>query len=322
MVLNSSYVNSENELISFIFYFFLFTNFVNTVSLSKRPIRLLTNIWYFCYIITLPIALIELIFDIHLSTAIVEASPTMVYAGEIVTRKFASVTFANLNSYNTLLGYCLPFIILGLFCVKSKIELFIKILLFISYILITIINASRASFIAFSIASLYIFLNLSTGIKNKIYFTISLSLLFIPILTTFGDIILLRFIDSGVNDLNREILILNSFQSLIEKPYGVGPGNFKTVMENRFLLDMTAPHNLFLELGVQYGLQSLLIFLIFPLIYFLRSRKISTPPVRLSLLASLLTFPIISVIDSGYLNSPFLILYISSISALSIYHKM
>jgi hypothetical protein len=319
MISNSSFSNSINELLYFIFYILLFILFIYSSSLSKSPERFISNLWYFSFAITLPIALVEIIFDIHLPMAYEDESPTLVYAGEEVVRKFASVTFGNLNSYNTLLGFSLPFIILGLFYTKSKLEQILKVIIFFLFVLITVINASRASYIALIIALIIVFLSYINQKKTSKTVVVLFLICVLPILLNFGTVIFLRFLDSGVKDLNRELLIANSLLSLKDKPLGVGPGNFKDVMGNKYFLDLTSPHNLFLELGVQYGLPVLLMFFLFPFIYYFRARKIDSKIIRSTIIASIIIFPLIAVIDSGYINSPYFILFIASISSLSVY---
>lgn len=321
MIANSSFSNSINELVYFVFYILLFILFIYSTSFSMVPARYISNLWYFSFIITLPIALVEIVYDIHLPISNEDESSTLIYAGEEVIRRFASVTFGNLNSYNTFLGFSLPFMILGLFYTRSKLEQYLKGIIFFIFIIITVVNASRASYIALVIALVVIFITYIKNNKKNKSMSIALLVFLISIFLNFGSVIFLRFLDSGVKDVNRELLIVNSISSIIEKPFGVGPGNFKDTMGNKFFLDLTSPHNLFLELGVQYGLPVLMLFFIFPFVYYFRLRKINSKFIRSTIIISIVIFPLVAVIDSGYINSPYFILFIASLSSLSVFSR-
>lgn len=117
--------------------------FISTIK-AKNPIRSFSIGWFIFVLITIPIAVWEITSGNHLSSGSFNEGATI--AGD--WRKFAAVTFANLNSYSLLLTYSLPFLVFLIWndlCKTSKWMKRLVFLIFSIVFVVLIINSSRAA---------------------------------------------------------------------------------------------------------------------------------------------------------------------------------
>lgn len=290
---------------------------------SNKPIQSLVTAWLYLFLLTTPVALIELFADIHLPMSVVSEDYIMKFGSDIFHRNFASVTFGNLNGYNTILTYILPFSFGMLLSIKKENKKQKRLFSFTLAILIFIIfsNSSRATIIILFIISL-IYLNYS--IKNKKWFFIILlgiSLLIALIVYIYFDyfgLIFLRFADQGLADDGRSRLLSSGLDALTRSGFiGVGAGNFQPIMDNVYHLKLTSAHNFFLEVGVQYGIIIFILFLGLFVRILTNTKTNTEKSVRFITFASIITFPMSSIINSGYLLNVWVWIYIASLYVVS-----
>ena len=297
--------------------FFILIIWARKARFSKSSI---INGWCILIMISAPIAIYEIITNQHLSSNIIDSESLKNFGGGfIIQLKFASVTFGNKNGYVLVLVYALPFLFSKLLNNSGlKYQLLFWVLIFI-FLYIIITNASRGGIIS-SLISLIIFLFYYNRIKNKnkkkILFPL-LTLIYIIItyysVQIFQQIILRLSIGSVIQDDSRMDLINSAFHLFFNSMFiGTGVGSIQTSMQ---LISATInlPHNLFLELLVQYGIIIFILFIISLISLFIRTKRsesIITKQISYSLL---LCLPISSVIDSGYLLNPVLWVMFASI---------
>ena len=310
------FMNSIKEMLYLILNFFGFLTIIYLANKASNPQNSILKGWLLLFLLTLPIALYELWFDVHLPISFLDKGLIMKIGSQVLNRKFASVTFGNLNGYNTLLCYMLPFI-LG-FSVKSlsKIQtLFIWLIIFcLSYIIV--MNGSRGAvlclLLGYSVFALFylkkkgILIILSIIILVGIYMSINYHEVFV--------IIAKRFTALGLRDPERSKILTSGWDAFLRSGmFGIGAGNFMPTMNSVYHLKITAPHNLFLEIGVQYGLVIFLLFMGMILRLFLKQYGNHNKSARFITLAALVMFPLTSIIDSGYILGIGIWLFLASL---------
>jgi O-antigen ligase len=276
-------------------------------SKSLNPKRSIINGWILLFILTIPVAFIEIFFDFHLPVSILQSDEIIGGIGE--SRRSASITFGNYNAYNVLLIYTFPFLAALLLIRKTFVFQLLgwAAILILFFIIMT--NASRGSLICISITfGIFLFYYLKSKVKGKYIFISSISTVIAYLVIKYYDIIFTlvsyRFSNLGIEDNTRSQIIYNSL-TLFLNSYclGVGAGNFQSSMKYYYSFDIVAPHNFFLEIVVQYGLFIFIGFIILLVRLYKKVRKETISPYRFIVFTSLLVYPLASAINSGYIDT-------------------
>jgi len=289
---------------------------------SLNPTKSIRVGWVLLLILTIPVALIELFYNVHLSTN-VHASDIILHSGGLTNiRTYASVTFGNLNAYSTMLCFLIPFLLGSILNNPPRKYAMIYWGTFIVTSFIILSNASKGAAIVLAgtviIFVWYYFMN--RGSSNVVLivittFTIIVYYLYISDTLQFiaGRIIGLRYIgDSRIN------FIVYGFDALKKsRLLGVGAGNFMDVMSSVYKLPVTSAHNLFLEIVVQYGVAIFFMFLIFLLKIYRLSKSHKNTVVRFIVVSSILMLPVSTAINSGYLAESGVWIFLGSLTVLS-----
>ena len=276
---------------------------------------------FLLFLFTLPIAIYEFVFDQHLDSSVYEEGLKLNYEYIVIERRFAAVTFGNINGYNTILVFIFPFIMSFLMKSLSSISRITLVTFAIVYFTIVVLNGSRAAFIAVLIGILvYIYFYIKG--EKKIFillFVIVVSyILFFNNFDNIFGLILSRFEAQGLSDEGRMLVIDKSIDALIKTGFfGVGAGNFISTMSNTYNLENPAPHNILLEVGTQYGLIILILFVIFFVRLFLKQKLNEDANSKIIVISAILMSPLIFTIDSSYLLNPATWVYLSSIRLIS-----
>lgn len=327
-VLSLLWVIMPSEGIKEVIYLLIsFIGFMLLIFLSKNAINPKESIlkgWKLLFIFTIPIAIVEIIFDLHLSIAYQSEEMMMNFGhGVVMRRQFASVTFGNLNGYNTILTYIIPFLfggIIGSDIPKKKNKL-INVILIILLCALIIINSSRASFICLLIVLFFYILfrisNIQTLIISFIIF-LSILLFFAFSKNEFLNFIFLRFETQGFSDEGRWLVLRSGLNELINSNFmGIGASDFMPTMEKIYSIDNSSAHNFFLEVLVQYGI---IIFILFIGILVRMIKQIKKNKLRRDkfiIISALLIYPIATIINSGYILDTTTWIYISSLLIIS-----
>ena len=273
--------------------------------------------WILLFLLTVPIALYELWFDIHLPMSYLTEESTMNFGYTAVQRRFASVTFMNLNGYNTVLTYIIPFALSVLLCKQTKIRTAFSwgIVLLLGYIILS--NGSRAATICLIVFLLFF---LYYYIKNVKTFFLATLFVFVAVgiaFYYFSDgirLILLRFNEQGLEDFGRSSILHYGWTEVVNSMFlGIGAGDLKATMETVYRLPISASHNFFVEVGVQYGILIFILFIGLFIRIFIKARKNPDRRNRFIVYSSLCLYPIISIINSGYILHSWTWLFIASL---------
>ena len=322
-IISLLWVITPTESIKEVIYLFVnFSGFVLLVLFSnnaKQPKESIIKGWILFFVLTLPIALIELIFDKHLSIAYQSENLMMNFGGGVaLQRNFASVTFGNLNGYNTVLVYVIPFLLGSLMHDKyfSKFRRIISLILMVLLSVIIVMNSSRSAFICLLIA-VFIFIlfyikNIKTFIGTGLVFAIIIGVFLFSNSNIF-DFLFIRFQTQGLGDSNRYILVEEGLKQLQKSGFmGIGAADFIPTMREVENLDNFSPHNFFLEVLVQYGL---IIFILFIALFvrIIKKNRYNNKRFAYITTTSLIMLPLTFSIDSSYLLSVSTWIYIASL---------
>jgi hypothetical protein len=322
----SDQIQASKELIYYYGHFSLFFLIVFWSEKANDPLRSIIYGWCLFFLLTLPIALIEILTDQHLTYSLLQAD-TLINPGHglVAHQKFASVTFGNYNGYVTALVFTLPFLFANLLSNKKfKIQCFGWILVFLCFYIL-LINASRGGIICATIVLIVFMLYYKKSSFNfkKILAIVILTFICFSLYYFFGSIFE-QFSNRLVNrtsifeDRSRVVLIQRSLQLFYESYFmGTGVGSIIASMLNVSPLGIVIPHNLFLEILVQYGIFIFGAFLILLIKLFFLSLNASSSSSRFILCSGLLSLLPASVINSGYLLMPVLWVFFASLFVLA-----
>lgn len=301
------------QLVYYPVHFLLFLEIITFAITAQNPLKAITRGWLFSVLVCSIVAFWEITSGNHLSVA-KEQGDAMNTGAEILEHMTASVTFNNYNSFVTYLCFCFPWIFYILISVnKSFVVKLLSIIALISSVLIIVLNASRGGVLSiFIMLIVYFILSKKSFFKNVI--TMISILLISYIIINYGEsitaVIAARVEDGGMfEDESRAIIWHNSLLAFSDTwGIGVGIGGLRAAIEPYAQGGITAAHNLFLEILVQYGIIITLVFIWFMWLQFIKSITIEKSR-RISLMMTFIAFPVYTIIDSGYLlNTHFYVL--------------
>ncbi len=309
------------EIVYLIINFFGVLSVFSLSSLANKPQESIIKAWILLFVLTLPIAIYELAFDIHLDISYHGSdSYSNLGRGVVAQRFFASVTFGNLNGYNTMLVFITPFL-LGMLVrhdepIKKWKQLLIWIL-FLFLITIVIVNSSRgaigAIILIFVIFMFFFLRNIASYIAFLIIF-FGVGIGFYLEFKEIFDFLMLKLEMLGLDDEGRRSLIINGYDALIKSNLlGIGASDFMPTMSMIYGMINSSPHNLFLEVFVQYGLIIGLLFLGMFVRIIIQLIKSNSKRNKFIVIAAILSYPLAIIIDSSYLLSASTWLYIASL---------
>jgi O-antigen ligase len=312
------------EISYYFVHFCLFFEIIVFAYNAKKPLFSIGMGWLIFVLICSVIALWEMTTGQHLAMAY-EESNFFNDGGIIVNRIVASVTFANYNTYVTILCMALPWIFFLYVYEESSLWLKSLSALLIMFSFVTIlISGSRGGFISMIIMALIFLINFNKK-TNKLFFIFIVLLLVIPFILNFKDNILLVFLsrESITSEFGRAGLEggrtgiwLTSLKALIGTiGIGVGCGGIQqAILEYRSNIGLiNAPHNMFVEFLSQYGVIWFGILIAFLLKVFAKTRKIANNQIKLPLRLTLFAMLVYMAIDSMYLLKPGLFVLFASI---------
>lgn len=285
---------------------------------SRQSFNSLLIGWGLFLFLTQIVAFNEIFFDVHLDLSKFESEKMMNIGGMLVQKKFAAVTFGNYNGYVTVVALSLPFLF-GLYSIVEKKLFQILTLGIIAFAYFSLfINASRGGILG-AIIVLVVFLVYSKKIKIKnVKFNILLIIPFLLILIyRYYDVIFEQLFyrtlagSSFTQDTGRFELFSKALNAFYNKPFfGGGIGSLQAEMTGASIL---LPHNMFLEILVQFGFFVTLFFLIYLAKHLLAARKLNKTTNKFIVYAAILSLPVISIINSGYFLMPTLWVYFASL---------
>jgi len=279
----------------------------------ENPKKNLIRAWLLMLLVTVPIALAEFMLDVHLSSSVLDAGAQQKVADEYVERRFAAVTFGNLNSYNTILCFVLPFTILqSLQSTERRDRILGFVVLFLQIVMI-FANSSRGALICL-VFELFLFVAYYLKEGKGLFWLLAggavVVLVFVKYMLENFTLIIGRFMDQGLEDDGRIENIVKGLQALIDSNgMGIGVGNYTPIMSDYYNVRIPAPHNLYLEVLVTFGVIILLLFLVMHIRIWTKARHH-----RYEAILFLATILLTCFIDSTYLlKAPTWVLLASAI---------
>ena len=225
---------------------------------AKYPQQAIKYGWLAFMVSTIPVAIYEFLTDFHLGMSFQDSGNTMYVNGVHIERPFASVTFGNLNSYNTVLCWALPSLFMCNLYPRGKWEQLLGMVVMGFTSLIIIANASRGAMLCLVIMlGTYVYAYYKFG-RNR-YLLITVLVLAIGALVYFLGELFILIVEKvsmvGLGDDGRAEILVMGFQAFLDSyGLGIGIGNYGPIMEAVYHVAVPDPHNLFLEVLVCFGL--------------------------------------------------------------------
>ena len=271
---------------------------------AHNPQRSVAKGWICMLALSLPVAFYELSTDFHLPMSLQDTGESINYNGISIERRFASVTFGNLNSYNTVLCWAVPFLFLWNLYPQKKKDRLIGVTLLLLTVFVVIANSSRGAIICLGVLFLvYSYCYFRIG-RNRILLVIAYAVVIGVFAYYLLDIFLLiteRFSAQGLGDDGRSENIVQGTQAFLESyGLGIGIGNYEPIMAQVFRVEYAAPHNLSLEVFVLYGIFIFIGYLGMLLRLILLARR-GTQYNRFAFFFCAVSFVFAGIIDSQYL---------------------
>lgn len=272
--------------------------------------------WLTIISLSLPVAAYEFLTDFHLSMSLQDTGNTLYVNGVHIERPFASVTFGNLNSYNTVLCWALPSLFMCNLYPRNKWEQTVAMVLMALTSIIIIANASRGAIMCLALMLMtYVYAYYKFG-RNRFLLIAVLTLAIGALIYYLGELFMLiieRFSDQGVSDDGRTENLVKGFQAFIDSyGLGIGVGNYEPIMGDIYHVDIPAPHNLFLEVLTCFGLPIAIGFIGMFVRLFIIGLHEGTPYNRNMLLFCMAATLFAGIIDSTYLMKATTWLFIAS----------
>lgn len=318
------------ELIYYVIHFIIFFEVIVFSRYANTPLQSISSGWLFAILLTLFVAFWEITTDNHLSLSVQQAGTKLNTGTEVIERKFASVTFGNYNSYVTFICLALPFIFNKIKNANNRlIAKIISIVIVIGSFAIVLYNASRGGLLCILVLVLIYLLTLRS--KSSSFFAVIfiMAVLFCLLYWNGEDIlkaIMARSVDGQMfKDSSRFIIWHTAVWTFIDTlGLGTGIGGLTIWMDKFARGGINVPHNLFLEVYVQFGWLIGVLFCLFVLNMFAKIRYARDESARITVIMALATLPIVAIINSTYLLAPHLFAYFASIVAFtdkSRYHQ-
>lgn len=199
------------SLYEFMLYLIVFIGLFYCIKKSNTPQKSFLLGWTLLSLLTFPIAFWEINTGLHLPFCYTEGFEITGADGLTEERIFASTTFANLNTYVSLLCVCLPFMFSAIF-VYDRYKWFFFVVSIISIVLL-LINSSRGGMLVI-IIDLFLFLwfYYRSNLQYKSIVSVLVFIIAAYFLGMYGDILFNQL-------LGRLDSLSNSGSSLFEDSY-------------------------------------------------------------------------------------------------------
>ncbi len=297
---------AAKEIVYNIINFSLLPIFLILCNRASKPLLSIIKGWVLLFVISIPFALYEFISGVHHYTA--EQTHSKIYINFDQIRNYAALAYGNLNGYNQILVYALPFVFGFTLLQKTIKQKIFSLAVMIFLTAFIIMNSSRASILCLAVTTSVFFIQKNHLITGKIKLLFMAAGILFSFL--FYDVIFINVLarlggqdSNGFSDSYREEIIYSGLGTLRENLYlGLGSGNFSIGIEkfSNFSLtqDFIASHNFFLEILVQYGLIIFIMFLFYLARIYLNRKKDSIS--KFIIVAFILSYAFTSVINSSY----------------------
>lgn len=318
------------QLVYYIVHLLIFLEILVFSRFAKKPLQCIMTGWLMAVSLTLVVAMWELITDQHLSLSALDSESYMNTGRQIVFRRFASVTFYNYNTYVTFLCFAFPFLFCGLMCTNSwKYQHLLTNIAIVLAIICIIFNSSRGGLISIIVMGSF-FLWIYMKKRQSLFMLLFLLTLLGGIVYRFSDELFLAIklrLDMSDNNLiesdeSRFTIWANALVAF--KPtigLGTGIGGVQASMKE--ITDgVTIPHNLLLEILVEFGGLWFLTFLRYLWSLLSVAKQLSFTYFRYTVYIALSAFPFYTIIDSSVLLKTFFYAAMASLTVFANYERI
>lgn len=306
------------ELVYYPVHFILFLEIIAFSRLSKSPTHAISMGWMVAVCLTLVVAYWEISTGHHLSMSTHQSAKYIKTGGEVIIRRYASVTFGNFNGYVTFLCFAFPFLLYRVSMIRGlKIRGLYPILVVILTAICILFNASRGGFVTIIFMSaIYVWMNLNSRYALPLTVIMVLATFYI-LYTNMGILegITARGSDGKLLEDSGRIGIWIATWKAFAASYGLGVGIGGMVGAiSEYKTGINVAHNLFLELLLQYSIIFLAVFIYYLILLFRKAKIIKNRSIKTSLMMALIAMPVYGIINSHYLLNPSLFVLLASIT--------
>lgn len=320
---------STDALLSTGYVLVLIVNLVPVAYVASAPIgeakKLVCIIgfgWFAALLFTLPVAYFEIATGQHFSFSLESRG-----GGPLAEMlPYASVFFGNFNDYSLYITLCISILLISLFNPQLSEQWKKKGITLIILSLIPLVpNASRGSLIVTVILLLYTVLS-NFRIRH---FISSMLLVFLALAVVWASSVQaenpliqylsLKFTDFS-NDISAEsgrIAILQASTIALSNSHwvGFGAGAYASYLEQHFPNIIPNPHNLFVEVALNFGLAGLFLFIAYTSLLVLKSIQIRAHfrQEATLIMLCLLLLPVLGVVQSHLTGYTYFWLWLASI---------
>lgn len=323
---------ARNEGFKFVLYFYihfiLFAEIIVFARFANNPLKTISWAWVTFVCLCSVISIWEICTDNHLAMSRDSSDLTRNIGDNIIFhQRFTSVTFHNFNNYVTVLCYALPWVFYRLAeTTKIKHKLVCLYAILCSFIFI-MYNASRGGTLVFVIYAI-IYIIFTPNSRGK-YISIILFLAVLLFYISQADSSLFTLILSrsgsftDYHDESRFSIWMVAIEAVLQTTgLGVGAGGTVLAMERINPGGINIPHNIILEIAIQYGVVFAVIFVLYLFRQMLKTLFVKDKYIKMALLMAFGGMPVFFIINSSYLQATTLYPFMATMFILVNYNKI
>lgn len=276
---------------------------------ANNPLESISKGWTFVVFFLSVFAVWEILTGHHLSLAR-ETDQTINLGGVMTNRILATTTFSNYNSFVTLLCFAMPWLFYRLSIVsKYKVNSLVLVLTLILASLVIFIDGSRGG-----LFSVIVIIGVYICFSPKGTSTLVTSCLFLGallfILMRYGEqifvVLTMKSEGQGLTSDSSRIEIWKACLIALLNSFGLGAGigGIKGSIESVSTNIINVPHNMVIEVLLEYGVVFGILFIGFILRLLRKGSKLHDKNRRMAVLMAILALPFYGIINSLYLKSP------------------
>ena len=312
----------------FYIHFILFAEIVVFARFANNPLKTISWAWVTFICLCSVVSIWEIYTDIHLAMSRDSSDLTRnIGDGILLHQRFTSVTFFNFNNYVTVLCYALPWVFYRLAETTKTMQKLVCLYAILCSFIFIMYNASRGGALVLAIYAI-IYLIFTPNSKGK-YISVILFLAVIIFYIMQADSSLFTLIlsrSASVTDYHDESRIsiwMVAIEAILQTfGLGVGAGGAILAMERINPGGINIPHNIILEIAIQYGIVFAIIFVIYVYRQLVKTLFIKDKYIRMSLIMAFCGMPVYFIINSSYLQVTTLYPFMATMFILVNYNKI
>lgn len=303
--------NGCKELIYLLVHSVLFVELIVFARFAKKPLESFSMGWLIFLITCLPVSAWEIITDNHLP-GVRESDAIINLSGYIYNRRYASHSFGDINGYNTILCFAVPWVYYRLMTYSKKMrDKLIGVAIIVFSFVICIYNGTRGGTIAMGIMLFFYIFRAVKSIKN-VFFLIFVSSVVGWLVSYYGSDLFVVLGARADEDTRSEIW-MTAWEAIKNDNFiGSGIGGNVASMTLVAKGSTAIPHNAVIELCLVYGVLFTITVLLYQFNLLKKTLRMSDMNMRYTLLMLFFSMPFTLLIDSAYLNAQGLYVFLAT----------